>query len=285
MSEKSVLFLHRFGPGLASYRYRAKVPSVEVAKHNGFKVGLNEAGEYDIMVVSKPHLDDFPIVEEVKKAGAKIVVDFCDDHFEDNGKEMYYRMAELADHITTGSDVMRGRLQRYLNRDATVLPDPYEQPECPPHADGDKFLWFGHRSNINEILNWRPHLVGRQIMVATGPKKVEDFPVVWGPEHLRVELAKANIVLLPTQTGSEYKTPNRLLNAIRSGCFPVCMRHPAYLEFRHLVWVGDFITGLKWTDCFKADLNELVAEAQDYIRDRYSPEAIGAKWASFLESV
>lgn len=285
MSEKNVLFLHRFGPSLASYRYRAQTPFEQVAKHNGFKTGINAPGDYDIIVVGKPHPDDFPVVESAKKEGAKIVVDFCDDHFEGKQGEMYRRMAVLADHITTGSEVMRARLQRYIERDAAVIPDPYEQPELPPHADGDKFLWFGHRSNINEILNWRPHLKGRNVKVATGPKPVEDMPVVWGPEHLRIALSEANIVLLPTQEGAEYKTPNRLLNAIRAGCFPVCMRHPAYVEFRHHVWVGDFITGIKWTDCFKADLNEMVAAAQDYIRDKYSPETIGTKWAQFLESV
>ena len=283
MTDKSVLFLHRFGPGLASYRYRSQVPYEQVSKHNGFKTGLNEPGEYDIIVVGKPHDDDVPLLESAKKDGAKIVIDICDDHFEGAQKDRYYKIAGLADHITTGSEVMRGRLQRYLERDATVIGDPYEQPECAPHADGDKFLWYGHRSNINEILEWRPHLKGRDVRVATGPKQVEDMPVVWGPEHLRIALSESNIVLLPVLKLNN--TPNRLINAIRAGCFPVCMRHPAYLEFRQMVWVGDFITGIKWTDCFKADLNELVAAAQGYIRERYSPETIGGKWASFLESV
>lgn len=285
MTDKNVLFLNRFGPSLASYRYRSQMPFEQVAKHNGFRTGLNAAGDYDIVVVGKPNADDFPVVEAAKKDGAKIVVDFCDDHFESQHSEMYRRMAGLADHITTGSEVMRARIGRYIERDAVVIADPYEQAECAPHADGDKFLWFGHRSNLNEIMTWKPYLKGRDVKIATGPKSVEDIAAVWGPEALRVALAGANIVLLPTQEGAEYKTPNRLLNAIRAGCFPVCMRHPAYLEFRQMVWVGDFITGLKWTDCFKSDLNELVAVAQDYIRDRYSPEAIGSKWASFLESV
>lgn len=285
MSEKSVLFLHRFGPALASYRYRSQVPSEQVAKHNGFKTGLNAPGDYEIIVVGKPHEDDFPVIESAKKDGAKIVVDFCDDHFEGKSGDMYRKVAGLADHITTGTEVMRARLHRYLERDAVVLPDPYEQEECAPHANGDKFLWFGHISNLNEILAWKPYLVGRDVKVATGPNPVDGIAPVWGPENLRKALAEANMVLLPTQAGSEYKTPNRLLNAIRAGCFPVCMSHPAYLEFRPMVWVGDFTTGIKWTDCFKADLNGLVADAQDYIRNRYSPEAVGTKWAQFLESV
>ncbi len=285
MSEKSVLFLNRFGPGMASYRYRSKMPSEQVAKHNGFKTGLNTAGDYEIIVVGKPNADDFPLVESAKKDGAKIIVDFCDDHFEDQSAETYRRMATLADHITTGSEVMRARINRYVERDAVVIPDPYEQPECAPHADGKNFLWFGHGANINDILNWRVHLKGREVKVATAQKDADGKVLPWKADRLLQSLSEANIVLLPTQSGSEYKTPNRLLNAIRAGCFPVCMRHPAYLEFRHLVWVGDFITGIKWTDCFRSDLNGLVSSAQDYIRDRYSPAAIGAKWASFLESV
>ncbi len=261
------------------------MPFEQVAKHNGFRTALNTAGDYEIIVVGKPNKEDFPLVESAKKDGAKIVVDVCDDHFEGQNAETYRRMVDLADHITTGSDVMRGRINHHVERDAVVIPDPYEQPECAPHADGDKFLWFGHGVNVNDILNWRIHLKGRKVSVATTQKDEKGNVLPWKPERLLQSLSEANIVLLPTQVGSEYKTANRLINSIRAGCFPVCMRHPAYLEFRHLVWVGDFITGLKWTDCFRSDLNELVSVAQDYIRDRYSPAAIGAKWANFLESV
>jgi hypothetical protein len=61
----------------------------------------------------------------------------------------------------------------------------------------------------------------------------------------------------------------------------------SYIEFKGMCWVGHFPTGLRWVDAFRGTgvLDECVREAQGYIRDRYSPQAIGQKWASFLESV
>lgn len=283
MSAKSVLFLHRYGPGMASYRYRAQVPAEEVGKINGFRCGLNDAGDYDIVVVSKPAKEDLPLIEKVKRDGAKIVVDFADDHFQRD--EAYHEYAKLADEMVCGTDVMRGRIYDYTKRHAVAIGDPYEQEETEPHADGDRYIWFGHNTNLPDISRVARLLVGRKVLIATGPKSGTSRPAIWGPEALGAALRASNIVLLPSRPGSEYKTPNRLLNAIRAGCFPICMAHPSYKEFNRHVWVGDFQTGLRWTDAYRGDLNGLVKAAQDYIRDRYSPEAIGRKWAEFLESV
>ena len=283
MSEKSVLFMHRFGPSMASYRYRAQIPSEQISKHNGFRCGLNEPGDYDIVVVSKPNKADIPTVEYLKREGCKIVVDFADDHFATD--PTYHEYAKLADAIVCGSNAMRGTIYDYTKRDSVAIPDPYEQPQCDPHADGDKYIWFGHTRNLPELNRVAGLLVGRKVMIATGPKLPGKKKVIWGAEALGNALAASNIVLLPTQHGAQYKTPNRLLNAIRAGCFPICMDHPSYDEFKRMVWVGDFQTGLRWTDAFRSDLNGLVKGAQDYIRERYSPEAIGAQWAEYLESV
>jgi hypothetical protein len=212
-------------------------------------------------------------------------VDFCDDHFNDMEAETYRKFADIGDAFVTGTTTMRGRFYDYTKKDSFVIGDPYEQPELEPHADGDLYLWFGHFRNLPEITEVA-HIVGkRKILIATGPKAPNDKMAIWGPHNLGIALAQSNIVLLPTREGMEYKTNNRLLNAIRGGCFPVCVQHPAYTEFRDMVWVGHFQTGLRWVEAYRHDLNGLVKQAQDYIRDRYSPKAIGAQWASFLESV
>jgi len=49
--------------------------------------------------------------------------------------------------------------------------------------------------------------------------------------------------------------------------------------------VGEFYTGLRWATAFRKDLDDCVLAAQDYIRDRYSPETIGKKWAELMEGV
>lgn len=275
----NVVWVHRF-PELASYRYRALAPSAEVAKH-GYSTAINN-GPADIVVYAKPTADDLPGAVNAKKEGAKIVVDFAGDHFETN--PAYTDFALLADAITSPTTALRARIYDYTKKDSVVIPDPYEQEESEPHADGDNYLWFGHNRSLQELIPVMGSMGGRKLRVVSGPNPMPTV-IPWSLQNLKDAFAVSNIVVLPTKQGSEHKSPNRLLNALRAGCFPVCMTHPAYLEFKHFVWVGNFPTGLRWAEAFRGDLNGLVKQGQDYIRDRYSPETIGAQWANFLGSV
>lgn len=283
MSAKNVLFVHRYGPTFASYRYRSQIPAEQVAKHNGFKTGLNEPGDYDVIVLSKPCKEDLPLIEQVKAQGATIIGDFADDHFEGKKAEVFYEIAGKCDYIVTATDVMRDRVHGYLKRDAVVISDPYEQDEKEPHADGDEFLWFGHQTNLPDLTAITPLLKGRSLKVVSGPRDIRGV-IPWTPENMQAAFRQSNIVLLPTRPGAEFKSPNRLINSLRAGCFAVCAKHPSYFEFRDFVWVGNMPTGLKWTDAFKSELNTLVKAGQDYIRERYSPEKIGKQWAQLLEA-
>lgn len=275
----NVLWVHRF-PQLASYRYRAAAPAAHVSSH-GISTALNN-GEADVVVYAKPTATDLEAAKKAKADGAKIVVDFAGDHFERD--QSYVEFAAIADAITCPTTALRGRIYDYTKKDSVVIADPYEQPESAPHADGDSFLWFGHQLSLQELIPVMQSMGERKLRVVTGPDPIPTA-IPWSLQNLADAFAVSNIVILPTKQGSEHKSPNRLLNAIRAGCFPVCMTHPAYVEFKHLVWVGNFPTGLRWVDAFRSDLNGLVAEAQDYIRDRYSPQTIGAQWANFLTSV
>ena len=278
----NVVFVHRLGPQMASFRYRTQVP-VEQLKALGWNAEINN-GEADVVVFSKPIAEDVKSAKALKAEGAKIVVDMCDDHFNDIKAPTYREFAEIADGIVCGSTVMRGRIFDYVKRDSVAITDPYEFPECDPHADGDHYLWFGHQRNFGELAAVTGVMGDRKLRVVSGPKPAPQV-IPWSPENLAKAFSISNIVVLPTKPGAEYKSPNRLINTIRAGCFPVCMKHPAYLDFKHLVWVGHFPTGLRWAEAFRGDLNGLVKEAQDYIRDRYSPQTIGAQWAAYLQSL
>lgn len=277
---KNIVWVNRFGPRMASYRYRAETPANEINKL-GFNAKINN-GEADIVIFSKPFMDDFESAIKYKKEGCKIVVDFCDDHFQ--RESMYSDFANLADALVCPTNIMRGRIYDYVKKDSVVIPDPYEQEECEPHAEGDNYLWFGHMGNIKDILDVVQFLGDRKLRVVSGPQEIPSV-IPWSPQNMKSAFEVSNICLLPTKSGVEYKSPNRLLNAVRAGLFPVCMAHPSYNEFKHFCWVGNFPTGLKWEAAFKRDLNTLVKVGQDYIRDRYSPEAIGRKWANFLETL
>jgi len=279
--KKGVVWVNRYGENMASYRYRALTPSIEVAKYNGFATAVNN-GEADIVVFSKPSREELPMARKAKDDGAKIVVDFSDDHFQRS--ETYSKFAALADGIVCASPIMRGRIYDYIKRDSVAIPDPYEQPESAPHADGTNYLWFGHIGNFQEVISSMPFLQGRTLRVVSGPPKIPHV-IQWTPKNMAEAFAQSNICIFPSKPDSDFKSANRLINAIRAGCFAICTERPAYEEFKQFVWVGNFPTGLKWTEAFRQDLNDLVKAGQDYVRDRYSPAAIGKQWANYLEAL
>ena len=282
MTDVSIAWIHRLGPQAASYRYRAEMPAREVAKLNGFRCSLNE-GTAGVLVFAKPLAPDLALAETAKAAGAKIVVDLADDHLTKKGVgSLYAAMAKLADAVVCPTAEMASRVHAVTGvLPHAVIPDPYEMPEVAPHAEGGNALWFGISSGLHDLDEIRGALKKFDLRVVTGPK-VPEGAIQWTQDVLLRELMRANVVVIPTRQGAEYKTNNRLLNAIRGGTFPVVSMHPAHMEFRRFVWVGVIPTGLQWVRAFQSDLNALVAAAQDHIRVRYSPETIGAQWADFL---
>ncbi len=283
MSAINVVWISRFGKEMASYRYRAEIPAEEVGKLNGFKCGIND-GDADIVVFTKPTGDDIAVAKKLKADGAKIVLDLSDNHFHSPLERVYREIAPIGDYIVCASDAMKGIIRDEAGKDAWVIPDPYEFEEVEPHAQGEYHLWFGHYRNFGEMTQVMNSMGQRKLRVVTGPREIPGT-IPWSLENLRKTFKMSNIVILPTQPGAEYKSANRLINSLRQGCFCVCMDHPAYREFRDFVWVGDFHTGLRWTDAFIDELNEHVKAGQAYIRDRYSPAAIGKLWSQFLEAV
>lgn len=261
---------------MASYRYRSLIPCQELNKQ-GIDAKVNE-GEADTLIFSKPLAVDVPIARESKSQGVKVIVDFCDDHFshQDLGN-LYREMAFLADVITCPTKEMQSRIFNCVSKESVVIPDPYECEEYKPHADGDKKLWFGHQRNLVEIL---PYLDKYPMTVCTGETdKLTDY-VKWSVESQEICLRKANWVVIPS--AGNYKSPNRLINSLRMGCFPIVGLNDSHKEFRKFCWVGNITTGLNWAKAFQSDLNELVKEGQEYVGKHYSPEKIGSCWKDVI---
>lgn len=284
MSDKNIVFIHRGGPEMASYRYRALVPATHLSRINGYSCAIN-GGAADILVFSKPMIDDVDMLKAAKKEGCKIVVDFCDDHFDKNAH--YKFIAKEADLVVCPTPVMADRILEHTGRLADhVIPDAYEHEEKEPHAEGFNLLWYGHKSNLQDIKMWVPHIRDPwKLSIATGPNYPEADKNKWGVEAIAEELSKANSVFIPTRKGAEYKSNNRVLNAVRGGCFVIAANHPSHAEFRKWLWVGEPQTGLNWAKAFQKDLNGLVKEAQNYIREKYSAKTIGKLWEEVVACV
>lgn len=276
------VFIHRMGPSFASYRYRAEIPATVLgASVNG--------GEGSVFIFSKPTPDDVVLAKECKAEGVKVVADLGDDHFRHPvWGPIYIEMARLADAIVTPTENMAGRIMKYLNLKVDgVIPDPYEEPFSPPHANHhvDNYIWFGHPANLKDLDPYWSFLKEMPLTIVTGqnPRKVFAYRP-WSPEAQTDALQKAAIALLPIRKGVEYKSPNRVVNALRAGCWVVTDRHPSTHEFRRYIWTGNVMTGVKWAQHFHNELNDMVADAQLYI-EKFSPENVGTQWAQLLNSL
>lgn len=275
------VFIHRMGPDFASYRYRVAIPAKELgASING--------GEGSVFIFSKPTPDDVTLAKECKTEGVKVVADLGDDHFRHPViGPIYIEMVKLCDALVVPTENMAGRILKYLWRKAdAIIPDPYEEPYSAPHANGQaKYLWFGHAGNLKDLDPYTDYMKKMPLTIVTGQTPRKDFEYVrWSQAVQTAQLQQAQVVFLPTRKGMEYKSPNRLVNAIRAGCFVVTDFHPSTMEFQRVAWVGNVMTGVRWAQHFHADLNDCVAEGQAYI-EKFSPANVGAQWQQLLNSL
>lgn len=280
MNVKSV-FVHRMGADFASYRYRAAIPAEQVG-------GTVNGGEGHVYIFSKPTPDDVKLAKECKAEGVKVVADLGDDHFRHAvWGPIYVEMAKLCDALVTPTENMAGRIMKYIGRKAdVVIPDPYEEPYCAPHANGaERMLWYGNACNLGDIRPLLSFLKGADLTILTGSNHRHTFDYVkWSKPAQTEHLQKTQLVLIPVRKGVEYKSPNRLVNAIRSGCFVVGSEHPSHMEFKRYSWVGNTLTGIRWAQHFQDELNDIVAEGQVYI-EKFSPANVGKQWAQLLDSL
>lgn len=256
----TISFIHRGGPQMASYRYRARIPARALnAQINQFPA--------DILIFAKPLPDEIYLAKTAKQNGSKIVVDFCDDHFD---QSHYGDMTALADLVTCSTPMMAER----ISYPCRVIPDTYEFDELPPCFLGSSLLWFGHSVNAKSIAPFRD-LKGLRVV----SNMAGDIP--WSLATLHQELAAADIVLMPAT--ADYKSPNRTLEAIRMGCFVVAEPHPAINDFP--IWIGDIKEGIAWARQNLEAANQMILRAQAYIREKYSPAIQASAWKTALATL
>ena len=245
-----------FGENIASSRLRAAIPQQELAK-----LGVSKGR--DVLVYGK-HLVD---MQTAKRFG-KRVFDICDHHFADQFADYYVEHATKADLVTCNSETMKDIIRQHTGRIATVIPDPYESEELPAGI-GNGLLWFGHESNLVDL---HPYLdLDPEILTGTD----------WSREKQLAALDKCAAVLIPTGK-SMAKSANRLIEAVRNGRFVIAGYLPAHEEFKDWMWIGDIREGVEWLKEYPKQAIRDVAECQRYIRNKYSPEAIGRLWFNAL---
>ena len=249
-------FIHWGDKNAASWRYRAKIPAGDWATLNDLTA--------DTLIFAKPQANELMDMARAKARGAWVVVDFCDDHFD---WPHYQEALRLADAVTCSTAEMAKRIKE-LSKDATVIPDPYEYPEMPPHCNGVNLLWYGHHVNRESLKRILPEIEGYPLRVVSN----FDGAIPWSHETMLREFAQADIVVIPAT--APYKSANRAIEAIRQGCYVVAEPHPALENFP--IYIGNIKKGIEWTT--QQNMNELISKAQKFVMEEFSPATLIDKW-------
>lgn len=237
---------------MASYRYRAQFPA------NALGCAINDPSA-DTLIFSKPQASELSLTH-----GKRVIVDICDDHFA--RYPHYLEFLKRADLITCSSHGLQGIIGK-LGYHAEVIPEAYEFPHADPHSNGNKLLWFGHKTNFYTLERVLPELKEYELSIVCDGFKP------WSHETMLEEFAKADIVILPAT--KDYKSPNRAVEAIRQGCWVVAEPHPSLQDFP--IWKGSIAEGIK--------APRYVQTAQTFITGRYSPKVVASAWKKILESI
>lgn len=261
-----------WGEHLASTRLRALIPQRELAE-----LGI-EPGR-DVLVIGKHGWD----WDTETRGYRKVVMDVCDSHWRGQFGQHYLQACALADAVVCNSVAMRDEIKEMTGRDAWVIPDPYESAQGRPRCH-DRLLWFGHASNLRDLVPWLDALAGRNLTVVSN---ITDGPlrtrvVQWSPESMAREFDAAGMVIIPTGK-SLAKSGNRAIESIRRGVWPVCGYLPAYADLG--VWVGDIADGVEWSLSHHDEVMRRLDAAQSYIGWQYSPKRIAKLWLEALSYV
>ena len=310
----------------ASTRYRVLIPArwlgaqgyaQTIVSGDQPEAALAAAAEADIVIFSKsnqPSNED--ILAAAQRAGAKVIVDLCDDHFNKMAVGDHYRkMAARADALVANTREMAAAIRAVTNREAAIISDPYEGTRGEPAwkwQPGRRIeaLWFGHPLNMDTMEVLLPQLVSRKAEVALSIRictqvkvgvedkcrnfnrvfgnRVKIYFVPWSVEQVWQELKQTDLVLLPSRVGvghKDVKSPNRLVESVWAGRFVLASPLPAYREFGEWVGLGDdFCAGLDWVLSHQSELVPRIRAAQDYVAANYSPDVIGKQWEAVIEA-
>jgi len=187
------------------------------------------------------------------------------------------KFIELADAVTCPTIQMAERIFSETGVVATVIGDPCEFPERPPKEQDElNVMWFGFPTNL-DTLEIKKYNFNIEIVTKTKAAKIRNITLTpWSIKNMEKAFSRNNVVIIPSNNhGSKHvKSPNRLVESLRSGLYVVAAPLPSYREF------GDFVE-LTWDTIEglgKRRDTEKIRRGQEYIREHYSPEVIGDKW-------
>lgn len=264
----TVSFCHYGNENMASYRYRARIPSEELG------AAINNPNA-EVNIFAKPIDQDVPYVLKAKQQGRKVIADFCDMHFH---QPYYDLILKTADAVTCPTQWFAEYLREQYGVEAFVVPDPYEYEEAEPHCNGNRLFWFGQAMNIDSLERVRQLIEGYPLAIVSN----FDGAIPWSKENVLREMAIADIVIMPET--APYKSPNRTVESIRRGCFVVAEPHPALNDIPG-IWLGNIKEGIEWASQNQSEARTRTRTAQEYVRKEFSPKTQASAWRTVIQKV
>src|SRR5688500_1773561 len=222
----------------------------------------------DALVISKSFDPaNEALARAMKARGVRVVVDFCDDHFDHPQLGPHFRnLAALADTVVAATHAMSEAVRAHTGRDSLVITDPVEgprgMPKFAPRLPALRIAWFGHPTNLNGLIGRAAELQALarrfpvRLAVVTTPSvevaarvaalaegaggRVTAELVPWSPEATWQALADCDLAWIPVEETAQksVKSPNRMLEALWAGKPVVAGAMPGYQPFADLTPVG-----------------------------------------------
>ena len=264
-----VSFIHYGDMDSASYRYRALIPS----QYLGASIGDLTAAT---VVFAKPQAEEIFKMALARASGSRVIVDFCDDHFEWDYYKEALQFADLATCPTVRmAEIIKQHAPECLS--IAIVPDPYEYPEETPHFKGLNLLWYGHFVNKESLFRVLPSISEYPIRIVSNFKG----SIPWSKETMLEEFATADIVIIPAT--EDYKSPNRAVEAIRQGCFVIAEYSPALCGIPG-IWIGDIKEGIEWSKQQPvSEINQRISMGQKYVTDAFGPQTLSVVWKKAIQ--
>ena len=244
-------------------------------------------------------------IQAAKQSGAKIYLDYTDDHLGLGGEAgiFYAKALNLVDACVVPSDAMKTIVSTYTDDNVFIIPDPLEIESQAVHHKAHnpkRLFWFGHSTNVPflvHFINSLPQSLDRVQLIALSNESgissirrkivhpsVEARVDLWSTEKMLLMAKYADVCIIPSSTSDPRKvgaSANRLITAFALGLPTAAEKLASYLPF------SNYFTDIRSPEFFELLQNPLAfvertKQSQIAGTEEFSVDRIGGLWVELL---
>lgn len=249
-------------------------------------------------------------IEEQKKIGKKVILDYTDDHlnFKSPMTSFYERSLPYINFAIASSTFLADKLKIKTNLSVEIIPDAIEVPISRPKINQNNsknIFWYGHASNINYLINFISKLRNLKqkttLFILTNEQGIVIFNQtkfntdknlsiqlgLWSIQAMINTSKFCDLIIIPSDPSDPKKagvSSNRLITALALGLPTAATLMDSYKEYNQYFMDIDSEKFIELIDNPNKFHNQ-VLEAQDKIIPQFTQEAISQKWINFFEKL